>query len=221
MRIYAAAAAAIGWFALVLQLILIVTVDSDVSVAGRVVNFFSYFTILANILAALALSATAYGATRSALVWPSVQTGIAIYIAVTFITYFLVLRNVCDDLAADGVRELPAYCDPSTWAIVADRILHYVMPVLYLLFWVLFVKKGGLSYRSIPWFLIFPVGYAAYTLIRGPGVDWYPYPFIDASARSPTELVINIAVLVILFLVVAIVLVALGRGIGRVRANPA
>jgi hypothetical protein len=134
MRIYAAIGAAIGWFALVLQLVLILTVDSDISVSGRVVNFFSYFTILSNILVALALSATAYGATRSALVWPSVQTGIALYIAVTLVTYVLVLRNVCGDLVADGVTELPAYCDPSTWAIVADRLLHYVMPVVYLLF---------------------------------------------------------------------------------------
>lgn len=221
MRIYAALAAAIGWFALVLQLILIVTVESDISVAGRIVNFFSYFTILSNILAAIALSAAAYGATRSALVWPSVQTAIAIYIAVTGITYVLVLRNFCDDLAAGGVTELPAYCDPSTWAIVADRLLHYVMPVIYLLFWLLFVKKGGLSYRSIPWFLIFPVGYAAYTLIRGPGVNWYPYPFIDASLRSPSELVINIAVLVVVFAVIALLLVAVGRGMGRLRTNPA
>ena len=104
---------------------------------------------------------------------------------------------------------------------VADRLLHYVMPVLYLLFWFLFVKKDGLSFRSVPWFLIFPIGYAAYTLIRGPGVNWYPYPFIDASARSASELVINIAVLVVVFIVIAVLLVAIGKGIGRVRTRTA
>jgi hypothetical protein len=80
------------------------------------------------------------------------------------------------------------------------------------------VKKGSLSFRSVPWFLIFPVGYAAYTLIRGPGVNWYPYPFIDASARTPSELVINIAVLVVVFLVIAVLLVAIGKGISRARS---
>jgi hypothetical protein len=206
MRIYAAVAAAIGWFALALQLVLIVTVESDISVTGRVVNFFSYFTILSNILVAIALSAVAYGATRSALVWPSVQTGLALYIAVTGITYFVILRHVWE---------------PTGWARVADQLLHYLMPILYLLFWALFVKKGTLSFRSVPWFLIFPIGYAAYTLIRGPGVRWYPYPFIDASALSASELVINITVLVVAFAVIAVLLVAIGRGMGRARITPA
>jgi hypothetical protein len=27
--------------------------------------------------------------------------------------------------------------------------------------------------------MIYPLAYLAYSLIRGPNVDWYPYPFLD------------------------------------------
>jgi len=33
-------------------------------------------------------------------------------------------------------------------------------------------------------FLVYPVAYGAYSLIRGPIVDWYPYPFLDPQVPA-------------------------------------
>ena len=61
-RWIAAAGAVAGWSALLLQLWLIVfhpLVDT-IPVGGRIVNYFSFFTVLTNILVALALTQTAF-----------------------------------------------------------------------------------------------------------------------------------------------------------------
>jgi hypothetical protein len=58
-------------------------------------------------------------------------------------------------------------------------VLHYVMPVLILLDWLVFPPQKRLSFRwSLLW-LAYPVLYLVYSLVRGAFVDWYPYPFIN------------------------------------------
>ncbi len=203
MRIYAGIGAAIGWFALVLQLVLILTADSEISVGLRAFNFFSYFTILSNILVAVTLTFVALGgrgAVGRFFSRPSVQTGVALYVGVTGIVYSLILR---------------AIWAPEGWQKLADQLLHDAMPLIYVAFWLIFVRKGTLSFANVPWFVAFPVVYAAYTLIRGPMVDWYPYPFIDASVLSTSELIVNVIVLCVAFLVLGALLVLADRWLGR------
>ena len=52
MRLYIAIGTIIGWFAILLQLYLIIE-NRVLSLPGTIVQFFSYFTILTNILVAL------------------------------------------------------------------------------------------------------------------------------------------------------------------------
>jgi hypothetical protein len=55
-KMFRMAAGLLGWFALALQYGLILAGDFDTNAITRTINFFSYFTILTNILAALALT---------------------------------------------------------------------------------------------------------------------------------------------------------------------
>ena len=41
-----------------------------------------------------------------------------------------------------------------------------------------------LSLRQGLVFLAYPIAYLAYCLIRGPIVDWYPYPFLDPRTNG-------------------------------------
>ncbi|MCW2602206.1 MAG: hypothetical protein JWN61_341, partial [Pseudonocardiales bacterium] len=47
--------------------------------------------------------------------------------------------------------------------------------------------------------LIFPLGYLIYSLVRGPIADWYPYPFMDPDEHgyggiAITSMIIAVAV---------------------------
>lgn len=55
-KMFRMAARLLGWYALALQFGLIMAGDFDTNAITRTINFFSYFTILTNILAALALT---------------------------------------------------------------------------------------------------------------------------------------------------------------------
>ena len=45
--------------------------------------------------------------------------------------------------------------------------------------------------------LVFPLGYTAYTLARGPVVDWYPYPFLDPRIEGWVALVGGVLLLAV------------------------
>ena len=64
MRISAAVGALLGWFALVLQLYLMLAQSpaGALAMVGTVITYFSFFTILINFLVALVFTATALGA---------------------------------------------------------------------------------------------------------------------------------------------------------------
>jgi hypothetical protein len=199
MRALAGVAALVGWFALALQFALLLSIDSPLTVGTRIGNFFSYFTVLSNILAALVLTVCAIH-NRSGPVHvfarPAVMAAVAVYMGVTGLVYFFLLS---------------ALWNPQGWARVADILLHYVMPVLYLGFWIVFVRKGRLRPGLIPVFLLFPVAYAVYSLIRGGLIGWYPYPFLDLRTHEAGEIVVNALLLTIGFALFAAMLVALDR----------
>ncbi len=198
-RLIALVLAVVGWFALVLQLYLTATTESPFSVGGRIANYFSFFTILSNILVASVLTAVAADSRSgwsALLVRPRVMAAAALYIGVTGLVYFLILA---------------ALWNPQGWSLVADSLLHYVMPPLYLIFWAGFAPRGRLSPADIPAMLIFPVAYAAYSLARGPLVQWYPYPFLDLDQNSVGQIGLNIVLFLVGFSLFAAMLVAYDR----------
>ncbi|WP_433526307.1 Pr6Pr family membrane protein [Nocardia pseudovaccinii] len=72
----------------------------------------------------------------------------------------------------------------------------------------------GISERLIAGRLVYPLGYGAYTLIRGPIVDWYPYPFLDPRHQGYVSMAMGPVVLVIGFALLAVAVVALGAAVG-------
>lgn len=193
-------AAAIGWFGLLLQLYLILTVkDSPISFWGRFFNFFSYFTILTNILAALSFTFTAINSESKAGRFfrnPVVQSGIAMNIIIVGVVYITVLQKLWK---------------PQGLSWVADIILHYAVPFIYAVYWLAFVPKGHIQWKHCFIWLIYPAAYFAYSIIRGPIVNWYPYPFVDVGAIGYAEVLKNAAILLGAFLVVSFLFFIIDR----------
>lgn len=202
MRLMAGILAALGWSALILQfrLVLGVNASAGIGVGETLVRFFSYFTILTNTLAAVVLTGVMLGHTRTFLTRPKVQTAVAVYITVVCAVYFLILRHLWQ---------------PQGPQWLADTLLHYVMPALYVLFWLCFVRKDTLAWRDSLVWLVFPLAYLGAVLARGVPSKFYPYPFIDANELGYLEIAKNSAVLFAAFLLAGLLYVAVSRFLRR------
>ena len=196
-----AAIAFVTWFGLALQFYLMV-IQSQAQDADRfrlTVNYFSFFTILTNLLVAMGLTLS-FAAPNSRLgrffSRPVVASGTAVYIAIVGATYSLLLRSLWNP---QGAQKL------------ADIVLHDFVPVIYVAYWLVFIPKSSLRWKDIFYWLFYPLGYFGYSLIRGVAIAWYPYPFIDASKLGYARVLANGAMLVCSFLAVALLAVAIGR----------
>jgi hypothetical protein len=193
------AAGTLGWIALVLQYALVLTGTLGAGSFTRSINFFSYFTILTNILAALALT-LAWLASQSALgeflSRPTVRTVIAAYIIIVMTIVYFVLRHL---------TELQG------WDFVADLLLHYVMPVLFVIDWLFLVPKQMLKMKDSFRWLAFPIIYLVWAFIHGTYSGFYPYPFLNGAELGNARVLLNEAGLLMIFLVLGFVLVSGGR----------
>jgi len=200
-----AAAAAIGLLALALQFWLEVSLPRGPGLFKSAVNFFSYFTILANSAAALAMLMpliTPDSRIGVFLSRPSVRTAIAGYLIVVAITYVMFLRNVGND---QGLERL------------VDQLMHYATPLMFVLDWLVFVPKGRVPWTTIGTSLIVPVAYGAWTIVHGSVSHWYPYPFVDMRSLGYQEGLMSMAGFLVVFIAVALVLVVIDRSIGSAR----
>lgn len=141
---------------LIASALIYILVDRGDSPTFSVSNFFSYFTVLSNLLAAVVL---VIGGRNDML-----RGGAVLYMGMTGLVYALLLSDI--DVQTPGF---------SNW------VLHRVMPVVMVLDWLLEPPRVPLAFRRTLAWLAFPLLYLPYTLIRGEIVDWYPYPFMDPT----------------------------------------
>lgn len=196
-----AVAAVLGWAGLSAQMYLILGTRWEIgaSLLGGLISFFSFFTVLTNTLVAVVLTCELTVRESAAKRWflqPSVSSGIAVSIAVVALAYSLLLRHLWH---------------PEGWQWLADELLHDIMPLLFWGYWWCCVPKGTLCPRHIVLWLIYPLVYFAYALLRGHLLGAYPYPFIDVSTLGYPQVFINAGGILVGFVTIALVVVGLDR----------
>lgn len=200
-RMSATVVAMVAWIALVLQLVLILRAKSpNLGVGLTLLEFFSYFTILSNLLVATTTTLATIGSKHSFFARSDVRAAVALYIAVTASIYLFVLSGLW---APQGLQWL------------ADVLLHYTVPVLYLLWWIFGNAHGGLVWSDALRWLLFPLAYLVWTFVRGSWLHVYPYPFIDLDVLGPAAVVRNGGLVCVLFVILGSVLVGIDRLLGR------
>jgi hypothetical protein len=203
MRVYAAVGALLGWFALALQFYLMLVQSPAPERLGTVITFFSFFTILTNILTASVFTAVAFQPKEGWGKWlcrPSVQAATAVYIAIVGMVYQLLLRQLWNPQGAQ-------------W--VADVLLHSIVPVGYVVYWLLFAPRAGLGWKDSATWLIYPGVYLVYILARGAVSGLYPYPFVDVNVLGYGGVLARAGLLLLVFLGMGLLVVAVGRRRGR------
>ncbi len=188
--------------ALVLQLVLVVQgarvldEQSRPDLGTRLVRFFSYFTVQANLLVLVVSAAVARGVDIMKPAWQAVRLGTLTGIIVTGVVHWVLLRPLLDLSGGD---------------YVADKLLHVVVPLATVVVWLAVGPHGLGRWIRVAQALIWPALWAVYTLVRGATTEWWPYPFIDADELSTGRLIVNIIGISILFGAVASVVQALDR----------
>jgi len=171
------------------------------SLIGSLVFFFSYFTILTNLMVAAAyLSALTEWRWLGWWRTPWVRAMIAGSIVVVMIVYHLLLAGLVRD---------------EFWWQLADRTLHYVDPLLYVIWWLLAVPHGSLKWGDLPRMLVYPGLYLVWALGRGAVVSQYPYPFIDVSAHGYGQVALNSLGVLAAFVLVYAAVIGIDRWLGR------
>jgi len=156
-------------------------------------NFFSFFTVEANILAVISFLIGAfylYAKKKSKKV-DYFRGAVTLYMVITGIVFSVLLSGL------EGV-ELTAV----PWDNV---VLHYIIPVAIALDWIA-DRSVRVSFKKALSWLVFPIMYLVYSLVRGPIASWYPYPFLDPANGGYgkvllTSLIIAVVGIVLVYVV--------------------
>jgi len=159
--------------------------------------------VLTNILVCVSLTAsllTPSSAPGRFFSRADVLGGIAASIAFVGLSYHFLLRNTWNP---EGMQWL------------ADVLLHYAVPVMYVLYWGAVLRKGSLRWTYPLWWSAYTAAYLAYALVRGEMIGTYPYPFIDVAAIGYGHTMANAFGLLSVFILLGLAFVLFDRTIGR------
>jgi len=148
------------------------------------VNFFSYFTILTNLLVVLTFIvsavALAHGKNKSL---SAIRSAVTVYILIVGIGFALLLSGL------DGVTFSAVPWD--------NAVLHYIIPVAVLLDFI-FDRPYRTRFTKALWWLAYPFAYLVYTLLRGAVTGWYPYPFLNPVTHGILQVIVTVIGIILL-----------------------
>lgn len=143
------------------------------------INFFSFFTIQSNILVVVVLLLSA--------ILVSMGKGGKINALRGATTVYILIVGIGFSFLLSGLENVALTAVP--WDNI---VLHYIIPIAVLVDYVIDRPGSRLRFtKSLLW-LIYPVAYLVYSLVRGAIVGWYPYPFLNPSHGSTASMVITI-----------------------------
>lgn len=193
--------ALVAWFGVLLQLALSLRLahGQGLSTADGLIAYLGYFTVLTNILVGVSLGWPLLGPHTTLGRWfrqPGVAAAVAVSIAMVGLAYHLLLRHLWNPQGAQ-------------W--LADTVLHTLTPLLCLLHWWAVVPPARMAWSAPLRWACWPVAYLAYALLRGAGLQTYPYPFIDVNQLGYAQTLLNALGLLSAFLLLATGFVAVAR----------
>ncbi len=159
--------ATLSMFAMLYQLLAI-----HIPAGYSVVNFFVYFTNLSNIMISVVFVVSAIrlinGRTDPSSTDVAIRGGVVVYIAFVGLVFNTLLTDV--DLG-----------DLLPWV---NGIMHFLLPVLGIVDWILWPPRRRLPMSVVGWWMIWPAVYAIFSVVRGAIDGFYPYPFFNPAASG-------------------------------------
>ena len=197
-KLYLLLIAVLGCFSLLTQFYL--SIESGLAPPHIVFfRYFAYFTITTNLLVAITcvvLLLAPNSRLGEFIGRQKTLTATTSYIVVVGIIYNVLLRIIWK---------------PEGLQLIVNELLHAVIPILFLIYWLVFVRKDGLKWNDIwPW-LLYPLIYTIYVFIFGAITGFYPYHFIDLAQLGLKTTIINACGITIFFIVISLLLVGISK----------
>lgn len=190
------------WFAVIAQFFLMFY-NRQTDVPEMIIRFFSFFTILTNILVGLYFMSTVLGLKVFPFKWLSSKgslTAITAFILIVGIVYQIALREVWK---------------PTGLQLIVDELLHTIIPMYVLVFWCFNASRDELRLKPILYWLIYPVVFIIFILVRGHFSTYYPYPFLNVPEIGYGTTFLNVGIIFGLVLLILSSLLLIGRTIVR------
>lgn len=168
---------------------------------GTIVFFFTFYTILTNIMLVLV-----YLSEISAARWlgwwrsPVTRGMMAGAIALVGIFNHLLLADLQD------LTGLAAFC---------DLVLHYLTPAYFVLWWLILQPKGTLRFADIPVMLLPTLIWLIWAMLRGAVIGEYPYPILDAPRLGYGAVALNCVAVFVGLLALYAIVIGLDRLLAR------
>lgn len=163
----------------------------------------AYFTFLSAALVCVTSSLLALRPGRGGTLFHAMRLSSVICVMITGLVFNLLLR---------GPETLTGM-----WRF-NDTVLHTILPVLVPLVWLALGPHGRFSGRRVLLSAVIPVSWLAVTLLRGPGLDWYPYDILDVPGMGYGGVAVYVGAILIGYLALACTLWVLDRLLSRGQA---
>lgn len=192
----------VGVVALVVQFVISMQayLAAGRDVPGGLGVFFSYYTILTNIVLLLIYlseltNASWLGWARN-LDFRGMMLAVMILVA-SFVHFYL--RHLVD---LSGLFK------------VCDVLLHYITPLIYLVWWVIGVRHGPMLARRVPAMLLPTIVYFLYVLARGAWTGDYPYPVFNVAQHGYGHVLLYAVALLVGLGALALIVVGVDEFLG-------
>ncbi|MDD7886529.1 Pr6Pr family membrane protein [Flavivirga sp. 57AJ16] len=194
----------LSWFAVIVQFILIL-LNRQADIFETIIRFFSFFTILTNILVGLYFTTKVFHVSRfpfNLFRKKGTLTAITSFIFIVGLVYQVVLRNIWT---------------PTGLQFIVDELLHTVIPIFVLHYWYLNIKHNDLTISSLTIWLLYPIFFLFFVLIRGYFSGFYPYPFLNVTNIGYQQTFINAGIIFGVALIMMGTLLSIGKIITKNR----
>ena len=164
----------------------------------RNLRIYRYFTMQTNLLVVIWLILAIFWSSdpvKMKKLMGKLKGAITLYITVTFLVFAVVLSSLYHPPGLEGVLNL---------------MLHYIIPVGFIIDW-LMTEGNNYQWSFIPYWFCYPIGYLFFALIHGGTTDDYLYPFLNLEVLGFDGLMIRVILLIAFFTGVSSVYITVSR----------
>lgn len=189
--------AILSWMTIITQFVLLLEARMT-SLMEAILRFFTFFTILTNILVAIVFTALWLKPKNifSFFTLFNTMSATAVYVFVVGFVYNTVLRFIWE---------------PQGLQRIVDEMLHLIIPIVFITYWMYNIKSNTIQWKSIFNWLMYPMLYLVVILIRGHFADYYPYPFVNVLELGYSKVILNSLLLTLFFGLISSVVIGVVR----------